>query len=302
MPKPGFREAKAQSEISRFTDRDDPRARFRTLLHAIDEPPVLMFYGIGGTGKTWLLKKLREETLRDIPTAFLDFAVENGGQRFVLDPSLALQEVRQQLGTPAPRFDIALGMMRYKQGLGSEPSPYSEGIGLAMELAAEIAKKAVEVAPGGKLTGASLLVGRLSKALWARMKDLPLGEFLSTRLGSEFALQLHSQSSQEIGNALLDYLANDLRSNLPVHFNRAARAVLFFDTYEAVSAGLENRIHKQAREQWMLDVAANFDFAQRPALRELGFYIDSQRRLVTVDGLPEVRVPIPARQIIPGTA
>jgi hypothetical protein len=261
MSKPGFREAKSSPEIDRFTDRDDLRARFRKLVHSVDEPPVLMFYGIGGTGKTWLLKKLREETPRDIPTAFLDFAVESGGQRFVLDPSFALQEIRLQLGKPAPRFDIAMGMMRFKQRLGSEPSPYSEGIGLALELAAEIGKKAVEIVPGGNLAGANILVGRLSKALWARIKDLPIGEFLSTRLGSEFALQLNSQTSQEIGNELLYYLTNDLRDSLPVHFNRAARAVLFLDTYEAVGAGLANNVHKRLREQWILDVAANFDFA-----------------------------------------
>ncbi|RZU29086.1 tetratricopeptide repeat protein [Edaphobacter modestus] len=258
MARTGYRKAPQLSpDIARFTDRDDLRAKFHALIHSVGELPVLMFYGVGGAGKTWLLKKLREEIPRDVPVTFLDFAVGRG-QQFLLDSSLALQQVRQQLGKPAPHFDLALGMMRYKQDLGKEPSMYAEGIGLAMELAAEIAK---EIIPGAQLPGAKMLVDRLSKTLWGRIKDLPLGEFISTQLGSEFALALHSRTSQEIGDELLNYLTEDMDANLPVHFNRAARAVLFFDTYEAVGSGLQNSVQKHLREQWIRDLAANFDFA-----------------------------------------
>jgi hypothetical protein len=132
MERPGYRKAQRSADIARFTDRDDLRARFGTILHSVGELPVLMFYGVGGAGKTWLLRKLREEVPHEIPVAFLDFALGRG-QQFVLEPSLAFQQIRQQLGKPAPRFDLALGMMRYKQDLGKEPSLHGEGIGLAID-------------------------------------------------------------------------------------------------------------------------------------------------------------------------
>jgi tetratricopeptide (TPR) repeat protein len=260
MARPAHRTAQASADIARFTDRDDLRASFHACLNTVGELPVLMFYGIGGAGKTWLLRKLRQELPSNLPRAFLDFAA-GSGQQFVLDPSLALQQIRQQLGTAAPRFDLALGMMLFKQGVGKEPSLYSEGVGLAIELASEIAKSAVKVIPGAELPGAKLLLDRLGKKLWKRIKDLPLGEFLSTELGNEFALALRSRTSQEIGGELLNYLAQDMQQNLPVHFNRAARAVFFFDTYEAVGSGLQNRVQRDLREQWIRDLAANCDFA-----------------------------------------
>src|ERR1700735_3771162 len=101
MAKPGRREHKLSKELDRFTNRIEEFAVFRQYLNSATEPPVLMFYGIGGAGKTWLLKKLRQEMPADLPSAILDFDIAAGGQRFVLDPAAALYEIRQQLGGTA---------------------------------------------------------------------------------------------------------------------------------------------------------------------------------------------------------
>lgn len=90
MAKPDRREQKPSNEIARFTDREDQLALFHHYVNSATEPPVLMFFGIGGAGKSWLLKKLRQETPADVPSAILDFDVQAGGQRFVLDPATAL--------------------------------------------------------------------------------------------------------------------------------------------------------------------------------------------------------------------
>ncbi len=61
-------------ELKHFTDREDELATFQRLL-ALEEPahlPALMFFGVGGTGKSWLLKRLRnalDEKL-SIPRAY----------------------------------------------------------------------------------------------------------------------------------------------------------------------------------------------------------------------------------------
>ena len=69
MAKPGRREHNPSEKFARFTDRDDHRRLFRFHLTSPTEPPALMFYGIGGAGKTWLLKKLRQEVPAGVPTA-----------------------------------------------------------------------------------------------------------------------------------------------------------------------------------------------------------------------------------------
>jgi ABC-type multidrug transport system ATPase subunit len=84
MPKPGRRTSMPSDELARFTDREDQQSVFRRHLFSVQEPPVLMFYGLGGAGKTWLLKTLRTQVPVDIPSAYLDFDVAAGGKRFGL--------------------------------------------------------------------------------------------------------------------------------------------------------------------------------------------------------------------------
>jgi tetratricopeptide (TPR) repeat protein len=257
MAKPGRAEPKPSNEIARFTNRDDERKLFHHWVASATEPPVLMFYGIGGAGKSWLLKKLREETPRDLPTAFLDFDVQAGGQRFVLDPAAGLYEIRQQLDRPAPRFDLAFAMLRYKQGAAEERGLKGQGtLGFAADLAAELVQKSAE-----KVPGVNVVLDRLSKPLLERVKGSAIERFLGGEEAFQFVSVLRVRTSQEIGNGLLGYLAEDLRENLPVRLDRASRAVLLFDTFEALRAGLENTEHQRLREQWVRDVASNFEFA-----------------------------------------
>src|ERR1035437_8394194 len=136
MTKPGCREHTLSDEIARFTDREDQRGLFQFYLNSPTEPPVLMFYGIGGAGQTWLLEQLQLDT-------------QAGSQRFTLDPAAALYEIRQQIGRDAPRFDLAFAMLLHKQGLAKEPGFRGQGaLGLAAEVAAEVAQKVVDYVPG----------------------------------------------------------------------------------------------------------------------------------------------------------
>jgi hypothetical protein len=95
MAKPSRHDQNPSAQLDRFTDREDHRAVFQQYLNAATEPPVLMFFGVGGAGKTWLLKKLREDVPPGVPTALIDFDIRLGGQRFSLDPAQALHEIRQ---------------------------------------------------------------------------------------------------------------------------------------------------------------------------------------------------------------
>jgi hypothetical protein len=52
----------------------------------------------------------------------------------------------------------------------------------------------------------------------------------------------------------------------------------------------------------MVVAAGSSAFRVRRLAREVAFGVNAQRRFVTGDGLPQVRVSIPARQIAPGSA
>jgi hypothetical protein len=97
MPKPGRRTNTPSDEISRLTDRESQQAVFQHYLKSAEEPPVLAFYGVGGAGKTWLLKKLWTQVPDGIPFAYVDFSIAAMGGRLVLDPAVALQSIEQHV-------------------------------------------------------------------------------------------------------------------------------------------------------------------------------------------------------------
>jgi len=245
MPKPGRRTSTTSDELARFTDREDQQALFQRQLFSAQEPPVLMYFGVGGAGKTWLLKRLRSQVPADIPSAYLDFDVAAGGKRFGLDPATALQSIQHQLAAPAPRFDLALATMRHKQGGAAEP-------GLWIDVAAELV--------GGFVPGGGAVLKRLSSHAISRLKGTALERLLASAAGTQLAIELRSKTDQEIGNELLYYLAADLRESLPVHLQRAVTCVIFLDTFEAVGAGFQNEEHKRLQEKWIQDMAAEFNF------------------------------------------
>jgi tetratricopeptide (TPR) repeat protein len=246
MPKPGRRTNTPSEGIARFTDREDQQAAFYRLLSAVEDPPVLVFYGVGGAGKTSLLKRLRAQVPDGIPLAYLDFDVAANGQRFAADPSLALHSIQQQLAKDTPRFNLALAMLRHKQGITEEP-------GLCIDIAADVASSFV---PGG-----GVVLRCLSKHILARLEGTPLEKLLGDVLGTQLVLELREKNDQEIGNDLLYYLRDDLREALPLHLNRAVSCVIFLDTFEALGAGLQNEEHKREHEMWVQNMAAEFDFA-----------------------------------------
>ena len=88
-----------------------------------------------------------------------------------------------------------------------------------------------------------------------------LSDSSTAQVAKSLLLSYEQRPAKEIGNELLLYLAEDFRESLSPHLNRAVSAVLLFDTFEAVSAGLQNEEHQRLRERWIRDAAANFDFA-----------------------------------------
>ena len=143
-------------ELKHFTNRNHELWVFRRNLDQPtgSSPPVLMLFGVGGIGKTWLLKRFRG-SLGDppaVPSARLDLDPTIGGRSFHNDSSYALAEIRRQLNVECPRFDLAYAMMRYKQGAGDEPLLKQSGAAkTAWELTIEFGQAAASGIPCGNV-------------------------------------------------------------------------------------------------------------------------------------------------------
>jgi tetratricopeptide (TPR) repeat protein len=246
MSEPRRSDLEASTELANFTDREDHRKVFYRHLNDATKPPVLMFFGVGGAGKTWLLKKVREEVPLGLPTAFIDFDVRRGGDRFSGDFAQALYEIRQQLGQPTPRFDLAYAMRLFKQGVSAEPEFRGHGtLGTAVDFAAEIVSAAHP--------GAGSILNKLGKHSLKLIRGTPFEQLLATNSDNNFLLTLRRLTTQQIEQHLIGYLCSDLDESLKPSLSRAVRAVLFFDAFEAPAAGF--------REEWVQDVAGKFGFA-----------------------------------------
>ncbi len=259
--KPGQRKQTPASELRHFTNREDERALF---LRHLELPlgtslPVLMFYGVGGSGKTWLLRNLQEiSSSRQIPSARLDFDWETGGQRYGEDSVAALFQIRQQLGVSCPRFDLAYAYLRVKQGAGGDPSLRGSGeAATAFEFVAEAGEALAKDIPGANvLAWLGKKAGGLVKQ---RLEHTALGHWLASTAGNQDALELRARTAQDIQPTLVTRLNQDLGEPLPQRSYKACRAVVFLDTFEAVNFGLQSDIQQHLREAWVRDLCANLD-------------------------------------------
>ncbi len=238
--------ASPSEEISNFTNRENEQEVLRRVLNLPEGAtlPVLMFYGVGGTGKTWLLQKLRQCLDKEIPSAYLDLDPRSGASGYFSDSSRALAEIRRQFRTvTCPRFDLAYAWIRYKESAGDEPLFGTAGLlHGAWELLSQVAGSVI---PGGNL--ATWFAGKLSKPFWERFHTTKLGEWICTRVGEKEFLRLRQEDTQRIYPELPHRLLIDLKEYLPAQNGKKCRGVVFVDTFEALRLGL--LADAQAHEQ-----------------------------------------------------
>lgn len=249
-------------QLRHFTNREKERDVLKRLRTKRDGPlPVVMFYGVGGAGKSWLLGKLKEELAQEcasLPTALLDLDPRAGGTTFHTDYSRALAAVRQKFHLTCPRFDLAYAWIRHKEGITDEP--LLQGSGPAAD-AFELVKAVASVAAGvpGVGHGIKKLGEYLKKRVFKRSR---LEKWFAENTGQEDFLMLRSADPQQLYPELTDRLLRDLKNNLEPQGGCACRAVIFIDTFEAISLGLPGRAQRHEREAWV----RNLHVAESPVL------------------------------------
>ena len=241
--------APAEDALKNFTNRESERA---VLKRVLDLPtgrqlPVVMFYGVGGAGKSWLIRKLRQELGVEkpfLPTALLDFNPYSGGIAYHTNAASSLANLRQQFSEHAfPRFDLAFAWLKYHESKLTA-APEAQYVGPAGELAG-IVKEGANAVEG--VPGLGVAVEKIGKWLGRRFK----GSKWEEKLLSDDFKHLKGMDAQTIYGELTDRFLADAAEQLHQQVGHACRAVIFLDTYEAVSSSVTNAALRAGRERWI---------------------------------------------------
>ena len=224
---------KSHIPAKEFINRETPRNVFYNILDS--EPPfsqnVIMYYGIGGIGKSSLIKNLKEYTRqKEVMFASVDF-----DDPALRTPYKALISLEKKIGTTFPHFDIAVTLCFIKRN--PEFSFHDSG------LPNEMSQKVLE-----------LLQSPQNVALYN------MSSGLTTRIYNEYTEYFGlDKAIQEQLAALEERSAADIEDQLPIFFvvdlfrymaiEGLDKCVLFFDTYELLweeGRGEENKLRNDA--------------------------------------------------------
>ena len=239
-----------------FTDREQYLEAFERhlLLPSADDAQLLVFYGVGGAGKTTLIQKLCVGL--DTQTPALPYARFNLDN--IADQTQAYREVLLRLRADLensfhasfPRFDLALAVALARDG-GTPPPMLKVSPHLSSAFEA-----ALEFTPSFVKATTRLIEAEIKYVI---KKSDRLEQWVRRVGGTEGVLSLTQalmQDEQIIQDELIRRFVQDLAA-LPIRSGTATRCVLFLDTYEALWTGRESGQSAQARglDTWVRTLA-----------------------------------------------
>jgi tetratricopeptide (TPR) repeat protein len=235
------RRAVEEELLRRFTDRDDAIQAVTAKLDYRRYPPreavlpVVAFHGIGGVGKTWLLRYLVETELkpRRIPHALVDL---RGGRYSAADALLA--ELSDQLGAYGfqfPRFGLVFASYRYRT-IGQDmagPQGVLDHLG-----------------PVGKILRAAPVIKD-----WVGLFDAfeqacsQAANWFKERLGETWRAQLQPRNPERLVALMPETFAADVAEELwgpNVEAGKVYRPVIMLDTYEELQRAGDDFVRELA--------------------------------------------------------
>lgn len=218
-----------------FINRETPRQNFYAAVEAssLPEMNVLMYYGIGGIGKSSLVKNLKDYTNNlGVLYTFVDF----DDPAFRL-PFKALIELKKNLNIPLPHFDVAVALCFIKRN----PEIQFNDKVLSGNTAFKVIQSLSSLEPTGILGSViglteiiydkSATRGKLHKEVKSHLKAL------------------ETKTANEIESELPDYFAYDVVKHLQKE--KKDRCVFFFDTYELLWDKGRNESNRLKNDAWI---------------------------------------------------
>ncbi|MBE6037553.1 MAG: tetratricopeptide repeat protein [Clostridiales bacterium] len=227
---------------SLFTDREEPRIAFwhkyDTVRRTLDSGDihVLTYYGIGGIGKSSLLKKLMEEMderLEDPGYVYYDLNLSQ-------DSRTVLKALKNKLESAYkfrfPLFELALYF--YGKKVGEDVKAPEAG---------QLAKKSPLVELAMDLLGETPLLGSTVKFLELTDKGVSVLRTYLKNHKRELD-QLQGQEPEEVLQRLPEFFALDLQRNLE---DQEQPLVIFLDTYERLVNEMEASGESLEKDLWL---------------------------------------------------
>jgi tetratricopeptide (TPR) repeat protein len=229
-----------------FTDREDFIKTFQTALAAKqpDKHQVLVFYGVGGIGKTSLRRELTRLLASEpgVITAALDFDVP--GYRDQDTALFALRKaLREKHKVQFPSFDIAYAVLWRK----TRPQTPMTRDNFCLLESGTVLADAVDV------LGDVTIVGTIPKLAAVALKGSQAVRDWWTKRGSTELRELPSLEPPQIAERLPMFWASDLKDFLAAN---GKRAVLFLDTYEALTETERSEGKLFQRDEWLRELVA----------------------------------------------
>jgi tetratricopeptide (TPR) repeat protein len=262
MPTPSDLPGKPSNDFSHFVGRETERNIFLRYLGlpigAVPRLPVLMFLGIGGAGKTWLLKYLQSQIsgpFSTVPCVRIDFTREGASNLFRDDPSAVLSVVRMiAKNDPCPRFDIAYAYLRVLRGVADKSKLVKKGRKTAWDVTREVLKAGLSDTPHGKMLG---FAWTIVEKIYPSLPQTEIAQRLAILLEQDYE-DLKAQTIDEIEASLVSRLASDLKTahSLYLHPLRAVNGVVFVDTVEAVDDPAASPFALASRTLYLRDLIA----------------------------------------------
>jgi hypothetical protein len=227
-----------------FAGREDLIRVFDAALERSSAPRVLVYYGVGGIGKSSLRRQLtaRLAMRQGIVSAVLDFA--HPGFRSEETALFALRRaLREQCQVPFPLFDIAYAVYWKKIRPQTPLRTGDSGILEDGDNLGEIAN----------LLGAVPLVGLIPKLVIVAARGGKSLQGWWRKRGSDELQDLPGLEPGAIRERLPRFLAADLKEHLAQH---QTSAVLLIDTYEALTEGERSEGQLYHLDAWVRELIA----------------------------------------------
>ncbi len=236
-----------------FTDREEPRELFNNAINElfssseVREKRVIVYYGIGGIGKTSLQKYLKTELQDKYPNAVyssLDFKDDNLHRcsRALLEMSKNMKSVEE---VKFPHFEIAYAIYFMKRNpdiaFQKKSLPFKDEIGVFSTIASLV-------------EGAGIL-GITSNVL-SKLYDSAKKFGLNPDVKDSY-IELEDLTALEIEERLPAYFSYDFNCHLDKYKTKVS--TIFLDTYEALVVDALNNNSYYEKTAWIRDLVADLD-------------------------------------------
>lgn len=242
MAKKIIKNEDAQTATRIFTDRVEPRQAFwkkynklESNIQNIEDIYIIAYYGIGGIGKSALLKKLSEEMEeKGVQNTLFDFETSQEPQKIMY---LIKNKLERKYEFNFPKFDLAIYTYAIKIGQDANKPEVKSIIEQSRTLS--LITEAIGELP---------TIGLFSKLVKYADSGIAILKTYTDKSYKQFLEELENKTEAEILEELPKYFSQDLTQNI-TKTNKPL--VILLDTYEKMINEISNDGYVLMKDMWL---------------------------------------------------